>query len=86
MIPLDSAQELAEKTRTAVLDGVVAVLSAETNGAAAVDAEPAPGEIVARGSLADVLEHFHARGWSRRPADRAADAGGGRRVPLVDRP
>lgn len=64
VIPFDTAEELQEKVRTGVLEGVVAALSSDVAASAADEAEPEPRAIAVRGTLDEVQEHFDARGWS----------------------
>src|SRR4051794_8941385 len=63
MIPLESVDEVREKAGTIVVDGVLEALArdvASDDGTAAAD--PAPGDVVVRGSFAQVQEHFLAQG------------------------
>jgi hypothetical protein len=64
VIPFDTEEELREKTRTTVLEGVIAALTAEVDASHAGEPDPEPRAIVVRGTLDEVQEHFDARGWS----------------------
>jgi hypothetical protein len=65
VIPLDSAEQLEEKVRTVVLDAVISSLglAVEPDGWART-AEPGRDEVVFRGSLHEVVDHFHEQGWT----------------------
>jgi hypothetical protein len=70
VIPMDTPETLAEKVSTTIIANVVAGLGANAAAAAApmsdaaLPAEPDPAAVVMRGSLDDVLEHFHERQWT----------------------
>ena len=65
-IPMDDEETFREKIVSTIADEVVAGL---TSGAPRLEhggstAEPRPRDIVVRGSLDEVNEHFHAQAWS----------------------
>lgn len=64
VIPVDSEDELAAKARSHVAPAVLAALRAPRARDEAPRDEPEPRAIVASGTLADVLERFHAEQWT----------------------
>ena len=64
VIPMDSADVLADKVWNAVVPSVVKSLSTNTTASAAEAAEPGVRDIVFSGTLDEVQEHFDAREWS----------------------
>ena len=64
VIPMDSADVLADKVWNSVVPSVVKSLSENTTASAAEAAEPGPRDIVFSGTLDEVQEHFDAREWS----------------------
>jgi hypothetical protein len=64
VIPMDSADTLADKVWNAVVPQVVEALSTNPQGSGAEAAEPGPREVVFSGTLEQVQEYFDAREWS----------------------
>ncbi|HSV80421.1 MAG TPA: hypothetical protein VLK85_14600 [Ramlibacter sp.] len=65
VIPLDSPEMYAAKARDNVLPAVIEALSREVPaGAAAMEQQPGPRDIVFSGSLQEVQDFFEAREWS----------------------
>nr|WP_018636337.1 hypothetical protein [Parafrankia elaeagni] len=63
-ITADSAEELTEKARTTLTDQIVAGLTAGSPRLAPPPPEPEPREIVFRGSIDEVNDHFYDRMWT----------------------
>ncbi|MBM3345022.1 MAG: hypothetical protein FJY55_00755, partial [Betaproteobacteria bacterium] len=64
VIPMDSADTLADKVWNSVVPAVVEALSTNTTQSAADEAEPGPRDLVFSGTLDEVQEYFDAREWS----------------------
>jgi hypothetical protein len=64
VIPMDSADQLADKVWNNVLPAVLEHLSTDVVQSAAASAEPGLRDVVFSGTLDEVQEHFHAREWS----------------------
>ncbi len=64
VIPLDSADQLADKVWNNVLPAVLEHLKTDVVQSGAAADEPAARDIVFTGSLDEVQEYFHAREWA----------------------
>jgi hypothetical protein len=64
VIPMDSADVLADKVWNAVVPAVVQKLTSDAGKSEAASAEPAPRDIVFNGTLDEVQEYFDDREWS----------------------
>jgi len=61
---VDSEAELKRKVEEELAPGLLRGLTGEAPRSADAQAEPAPGEIVFRGTFDEVQEHFHRQLWS----------------------
>ncbi|HTP96804.1 MAG TPA: hypothetical protein VMK05_13220 [Burkholderiales bacterium] len=61
---VDSEAELKRKVEEELAPGLLRGLTGEAPRSANAQAEPAPGEIVFRGTFDEVQEHFHRQLWS----------------------
>ena len=63
-VPMTDGPDAVRAKVDALLPALIAGLSGATGGTQARTAEPAPRDIVHRGTLDDVQEHFHRQLWS----------------------
>jgi hypothetical protein len=64
VILTDETDVFREKMRSVVAPAVVDALTSATTSDSRTETEPAPGDVVVRGALDDVLDHFEERGWT----------------------